>query len=254
MTRGALKSEIRESRGLAEKLGGIADPLSLLTGLFAHAHAAFQIYRPSGQCLLVNQAFVDLFGSEPPPEYNILEDEIAERQGQLPFIRRALAGETVHVPAFWYDARELAKVEGKEGRRVAVEATMFPLFDANHVIDHIAISFKDVTARMELEAEIEIATEKEQRNLRNLEATRSKSRLLPSISHELRTPLNAIIGFAELMLNGQVDPASPQHREFLGDILTSGKQLVRLINDVDDLAKAEAGTSQSRPWPLDPGR
>ena len=50
------------------------------------------------------------------------------------------------------------------------------------------------------------------------------------MSHELRTPLNAIIGFAEILHDGQVDPASPIHKEFLGDILTSGRQLLQLIN------------------------
>ncbi|HEX5059712.1 MAG TPA: histidine kinase dimerization/phospho-acceptor domain-containing protein [Kofleriaceae bacterium] len=55
--------------------------------------------------------------------------------------------------------------------------------------------------------------------------------LLARMSHELRTPLNAIIGFAELLYDGHVDPASLQHKEFIGDILANGRHLLKLIDD-----------------------
>jgi CheY-like chemotaxis protein len=61
------------------------------------------------------------------------------------------------------------------------------------------------------------------------------------MSHELRTPLNAIIGFSEIMHDEKVGEISSEHKEFLGDILTSAKHLLRLINDVLDLAKIESG-------------
>ncbi len=89
--------------------------------------------------------------------------------------------------------------------------------------------------------------ELELQNRRIQEASRLKSEFLAHMSHELRTPLNAIIGFAELLYDGQVDPASPQHKEFLGDILSSGRHLLQLINDVLDLAKVEAGKLEFRP-------
>jgi signal transduction histidine kinase len=72
------------------------------------------------------------------------------------------------------------------------------------------------------------------------QASLSKSRFLASMSHELRTPLNAIIGFADILLSGDVPAGSPTHDEFLGDILKSGHHLLRLINDVLDLSKVEA--------------
>jgi signal transduction histidine kinase len=72
-------------------------------------------------------------------------------------------------------------------------------------------------------------------------ATEAKSRFLAGISHELRTPLNGIIGFSEIMHDGKVGPVSTEHREFLGDILTSARHLLRLINDILDLSKVEAG-------------
>jgi len=78
-----------------------------------------------------------------------------------------------------------------------------------------------------------------------------KSEFLANMSHELRTPLNAIIGFTELIYDGLVPPESPQHHEFLGDILKSGKHLLQLINDILDLSKVEAGKMEFRPESLD---
>jgi signal transduction histidine kinase len=72
-------------------------------------------------------------------------------------------------------------------------------------------------------------------------ASRHKSDFLASMSHELRTPLNAILGFNEMIL-GQVYGEVPADMEVpLADIQTSGKHLLRLINNVLDLAKIEAG-------------
>src|SRR5438477_8622204 len=72
-------------------------------------------------------------------------------------------------------------------------------------------------------------------------ASRHKSDFLASMSHELRTPLNAILGFNEMIL-GQVYGEVPVGmQEPLADIQTSGKHLLRLINNVLDLAKIEAG-------------
>src|SRR5262245_1255062 len=73
------------------------------------------------------------------------------------------------------------------------------------------------------------------------EASRHKSEFLASMSHELRTPLNAILGFNEMIL-GQLYGAVPADlQEPLTDIQSSGKHLLRLINNVLDLSKIEAG-------------
>jgi len=72
-------------------------------------------------------------------------------------------------------------------------------------------------------------------------ASRHKSEFLASMSHELRTPLNAILGFNEMIL-GQIYGEVPAGlHEPLGDIQSSGKHLLRLINNVLDLSKIEAG-------------
>jgi PAS domain S-box-containing protein len=99
-------------------------------------------------------------------------------------------------------------------------------------------------------AEEELRRERD-RVQRLQETSRLKGEFLANMSHELRTPLNAIIGFTELMYRGKVGPVSADHTEYLGDILTSSKHLLRLINDVLDLAKVESGKMEFRAETVD---
>jgi len=93
--------------------------------------------------------------------------------------------------------------------------------------------------------------ELEEDNRRMQEASRQQSEFLANMSHELRTPLNAIIGFTELMHGGTTGPIDELHRDFLGDILTSSRHLLQLINQVLDLAKVESGTLELVPQPVE---
>ncbi|HVY49864.1 MAG TPA: PAS domain S-box protein [Minicystis sp.] len=105
----------------------------------------------------------------------------------------------------------------------------------------------DLTERRRAAEERERARTLELENRRVMEASRLKSEFLANMSHELRTPLNSIIGFAEILLSGDVLAGAPEHDEFLGDIHASGRHLLRLINDVLDLSKVEAGKLDFRP-------
>jgi signal transduction histidine kinase/DNA-binding response OmpR family regulator len=72
-------------------------------------------------------------------------------------------------------------------------------------------------------------------------ASQHKSEFLANMSHELRTPLNAIIGFSEVLTERMFGELNERQAEYLNDILTSGRHLLSLINDILDLSKVEAG-------------
>lgn len=85
-------------------------------------------------------------------------------------------------------------------------------------------------------------------NMALFESNRLKGEFLSTMSHELRTPLNSIIGFSEVLLSAE-NLTEKQHR-WAGNIMTSGQQLLALINDVLDLAKTEAGKMRLHAEPL----
>jgi two-component system cell cycle sensor histidine kinase PleC len=74
------------------------------------------------------------------------------------------------------------------------------------------------------------------------EASRSKSEFLANMSHELRTPLNAINGFSEIMQSELYGPIGDEkYKEYVSDILASGRHLLELIDDILDMSKIESG-------------
>ena len=87
------------------------------------------------------------------------------------------------------------------------------------------------------------------------DANQAKSKFLANMSHELRTPLNAIIGFSEIMGSGMFGRlGSDKYGEYCNDILTSGKYLLEVINDILDMSKIEAGRMKLDMEPLDLSR
>ncbi|HET6557195.1 MAG TPA: ATP-binding protein, partial [Prolixibacteraceae bacterium] len=97
---------------------------------------------------------------------------------------------------------------------------------------------RDVTERMQIEADLIAAKEKAE------ESDRLKSSFLANMSHEIRTPLNSIIGFSELMSDTDFD--HDQQHQFAQIIHASGNNLLSIITDIMDISKIEAGLVEVR--------
>jgi signal transduction histidine kinase len=128
-----------------------------------------------------------------------------------------------------YDVRSAIKT-GDEYERLS---------DAfNHMLDNLLESqTKLQKANQQLDAKIAQLSEK---NIELFKANKLKSEFLANMSHEFRTPLNAILGFAEL-LREKPGADIEKSRRYAEHIITSGRSLLNMINDLLDLAKAEAG-------------
>jgi signal transduction histidine kinase len=85
------------------------------------------------------------------------------------------------------------------------------------------------------------------KNIELQKAAKTNDQFLANMSHELRTPLNGIIGFAEFLVDGKPGGVNSKQKEYLEDILNSGKHLLQLISDVLDLAKVGAGKMELNP-------
>ena len=94
---------------------------------------------------------------------------------------------------------------------------------------------KDVTDRVRAQEALAVAKEEAEA------ANKAKSDFLASMSHELRTPLNSVIGFTNILIKNKDERLNDKDLGFLQRVLSNGKHLLALINEVLDLAKVEAG-------------
>lgn len=88
---------------------------------------------------------------------------------------------------------------------------------------------------------VALYAELDDKTVRLNEASDAKSRFLANVSHELRSPVNSVLGLVRLLLDPQADPLSEEQRKELGLIHGSAQELLRLVNELLDLAKAESG-------------
>jgi len=148
----------------------------------------------------------------------------------------------------------------KDGRTVDISLTISQLRDrTGNVIGTVGVS-KDITVERQLRRELEeknreLSELNERLEEKVLERTKEldrinrdlrraneiKARFIANMSHELRTPLHSIIGFSEVLLDRTFGDINEKQQRHVTNILTSGRHLLHLVNNVLDLAKIEAG-------------
>jgi PAS domain S-box-containing protein len=130
----------------------------------------------------------------------------------------------------------------KDGSTVPVDITV-SYIKANDK-EYLFIVARDASTRRTIERELRSARDQAET------ANQAKSQFLANMSHELRTPLNAIIGFSEVISSALFGPLDARYRDYAQDIHGSGHHLLRIINDLLDLSKVEAGRLELHDTPV----
>ncbi|MBL7972040.1 MAG: PAS domain S-box protein [Prolixibacteraceae bacterium] len=203
-----------------------------------YENSTFGIYRTSraGKIILANPALIRLLGYASLEEVQNIDlnvDGYGSGNTREEFIRRIEeTGKISDEESVWLK---------KDGTPVFVRESAKLIIDKNTGEHFYDGTVEDITEKKQAEKD-RIAREAAE------EANRAKSIFLANMSHEIRTPLNSIIGFSDLLYSSMHDPKARSQAE---SIRVSGRNLLRIINDILDLSKIEAGKLVLRPEPVD---
>ncbi len=138
----------------------------------------------------------------------------------------------------------------RDGKKTVVSYNATTFYDRERKLQGVFAAARDVTERKRFEVELqETNVELESAKSAAEKANLAKSDFLSSMSHELRSPLNAILGFAQLLESTSPLPTDSQ-KENIGQILKAGWHLLKLINEILDLAVVESGKMSLSPEPV----
>ncbi|MDO8282572.1 MAG: PAS domain S-box protein [Thermodesulfovibrionia bacterium] len=187
----------------------------------------------------VSRSFYEFFKVKPEETVGQLIYDLGNKQWDIPKLRELL--ETILPQKTSFDNYEVEHDFATIGRRIM-------LLNARQIEQGmgkeriILLAIEDITERKEIEAGLEKAHEELKELATELERTAQvKSEFLANMSHELRTPLNSINGFSEVLYDETFGPLNEKQKKYVNNVLTSGKHLLLLINQILDMAKVEAG-------------
>ena len=138
----------------------------------------------------------------------------------------------------------------RDGKKTVVSYNATTFYDRDRTLQGVFAAARDVTERKRLDQALQDKNvELERAKIAAEKANLAKSDFLSSMSHELRTPLSAILGFAQLM-ESDSPPPRPSQKAHIDQILHAGWYLLKLINEILDLAQIESGKLSLSPEPI----
>jgi two-component system CheB/CheR fusion protein len=186
-----------------------------------------------------SRAFYEVFKVNPEETVGQLIYDLGNKQWDIPKLRELL--EDILPKKVSFDNYEVEHNFSTIGRRIMLlNARQIQRASGKERI--ILLAIEDITERREIENGLEKAHEELTELATELKRTsRAKSEFLANMSHELRTPLNSINGFSEVLYDETFGPLNEKQKKYVNNVLTSGKHLLLLINQILDMAKVEAG-------------
>jgi two-component system CheB/CheR fusion protein len=187
----------------------------------------------------VSRSFYEVFKVNPEETVGQLIYDLGNKQWNIPGLRELL--ETILPKKATFDNYEVEHDFATIGRRIMLlDARQIQRVSGKERI--ILLAIEDITDRRKIEIGLERAHEELKDLAVELKRTaRAKSEFLANMSHELRTPLNSINGFSEVLYDETFGPLNEKQKKYVNNVLTSGKHLLLLINQILDMAKVEAG-------------
>jgi two-component system, cell cycle sensor histidine kinase PleC len=187
----------------------------------------------------VSRSFYEFFKVKPEETMGQLIYDLGNKQWDIPKLRELL--EDILPKKVSFDNYEVEHDFADIGKRIMLlNARQIQRASGKERI--ILLAIEDITERREIEKGLKKAHEELTELATELKRTSQvKSEFLANMSHELRTPLNSINGFSEVLYDETFGPLNEKQKKYVNNVLTSGKHLLLLINQILDMAKVESG-------------